>query len=288
MSNRIPKIQKRVQFARKCIFCETNNANSREHFYSEWMHKLLPLGTHGTYSGERIDEHPKTKTVSRHDKQIKPGELFTKKMKVVCQLGNNGWMSVLEEAAKPLLTPLITGDHITLERDHLDILARWITLKTIVSEHDRRDTEVTPQVDRSAFSAVGKIPDYFNIYILTHKCESRIGYVRTSQTVSRTRDGPQPPLEGRQKNCQQLSIILGNSMIHVNAARVDGFRIEDNVTMPRVIARQIWPPNTAPLTWPAEPILTCDQMRSLAYTMEDIMADPKAKYGGDLASLPPV
>ena len=281
MSRRLQKLPKKIQFARKCIFCETRNANSREHFYSEWMHDLLPVGPEGKYSGETIDEHPKTRAVSKHEKRTKPGELYTKKIKVVCHECNNVWMSGIEDAVKPLLTPIIRGDPITLDLKDLELIARWATLKAIVSEHDNRHTEVTPQVERTAFMTNGIIPAYFNIYLLTHKCPSRIGYVRTSQAISLTMDGPVPPLEGRQKNTQQISVILGSAMLYINAARVDGFRVEDRLNMPSVVKLRIWPPNVAPLTWPAEPILTCDQMRNLAFTMEKIMALPEVKWAGD-------
>jgi hypothetical protein len=286
MRNRLPKLPKRLQFARKCIFCEANNANSREHFYSEWMHGLLPVGPQGTYTGEIIDEHPKTRAVSRHDKRVKPGELHTKKMKVVCRICNNEWMSGIEDAAKPLLTPLIKGDAVTLDAAQLEIVAKWATLKVIVCEHDNRGTEVTPQADRTAFMADGVIPGYFNIYLLSHNCASRVGYVRTSQTVSMTNGDPVPPLEGRTKNTQQISVILGSVMLHINAARVDGFMIENNLNMPAVVGRRIWPPNVTPLTWPGDPVLTCDQMRDLAYAMDKIMALPRANWGGDLPAAP--
>ena len=36
-----------------------------------------------------------------------PGNAWTKKIRVVCGTCNNGWMSRLETAAAPLLTPLI-------------------------------------------------------------------------------------------------------------------------------------------------------------------------------------
>lgn len=283
MRNRLPKMPKRSQFARKCVFCETNNANSREHFYSEWMHDLLPIGPQGTYTGEIIDEHPKTREVTRHDKRVKPGELYTKKMKVVCKTCNNEWMSGIEEAVKPLLASFIKGDAITLDADQLKLVAQWATLKTMVCEHDNRGTEVTPQTDRTAFMADGVIPAYFNIYLLSHNSPSRIGYVRTSQIVSLTPDQPVPPLEDRRKNTQQISVILGSAMLHVNAARVDGFSIEDNLDMPAVVSRRIWPPNIVPLTWPDDPILTADQMRDLAYAMDKIMAQPRANWGGDLS-----
>lgn len=143
------------------------------------MHELLPLGPEGKYSGELIDENPKTRAVNRHDKHTKPGELFTKKMKVVCAPCNNEWMSGMEDAVKPLLTPIIKGEAVTLEAGDLELIARWATLKAIASEHDRRNTEVTPQAERTAFMANCAIPPHFNIYLLSHKCPSRIGYVRT-------------------------------------------------------------------------------------------------------------
>lgn len=109
--------------------------------------------------------------------------------------------------------------------------------------------------------------------------------MRTSQTVSITSGEPVPPLEGRSKNTQQISVILGSAMLHINAARVDGFSIEANLNMPAVVARRIWPPNVVPLTWPADPILSCDQMRDLAYGMDKVMALPRAKWGGEIADL---
>lgn len=287
MSNRLPRPPKKIQFARKCVFCEVNSANSREHFYSEWMHELLPLGPEGKYSGEIIDEHPKTRAVSKHDKRTKPGELYTKKLKVVCQSCNNEWMSQLDEAAKPHLTPIIKGHAITLDTPSLETVARWATLKAIVSEHDSGGSNfVTPIEDRKAFMANGTIPPYFNIYLLSHQSPSRIGYVRTSHAVSLTPDGPQPPLNGRSKNTQQISVILGSAMLHINAANVDGFRIEDRLNMPKVVERRIWPPNISPLSWPAAPILTNDQMRDLAYSMERISALPQVKWGGDIPASP--
>lgn len=217
-------MKKPPQFARKCIFCGAN-ANSREHLYSSWMHRLLPEFAEQAYSGEFIEAHPKTGAVSRRSKKTKPGHLHTKKVKAVCKNCNNGWMSVMEQDAKPSLEPLINGEIVSLDASMLALLARWAALKAIVSEHDQPRTHVTPQADRTLFMEAGTIPSYFNIYMVSHKCESRSGYVRTSHTVALTKDGPVPPLDGREKNTQQISFILGSVMLHINAARVDGFSV---------------------------------------------------------------
>lgn len=272
----------KIQFARKCIFCETKNANSREHFYPEWMHDLLPTGPQGSYTGDLIDAHPKSRVITRQDRRVKPGELYSKKMKVVCKVCNNEWMSAIEMAAKPYLRHIVAGEGITLGAPQLETIARWAVLKTLISEHDQRGIEVTPQEDRTSFMAHGTIPDYFNVYLLSHASPSRIGYVRNSYTVSLTREGPQPPLDDLQKNTQVVSIILGSAMLFVTAARVYGFRVEDRLHMPVVVGRRIWPPNVAPLEWPGDPILTNDQMRRLAYCMETIAALPQVRWGGDI------
>jgi len=246
------------------------------------MHEFLPLGPEGKYSGEFTDEHAKTKEISHHEKRTKPGELYTKKIKAVCPSCNNGWMSGIEEGVIPSLTPLIKGEAATLNADQLAIVARWGALKAIILEHDRRETEVTPQSERTAFMANGTIPPHFNIYLLSHASKSRIGHVRTTHLISRSKDGPSPPIEGRQKNVQQISVILGSVMLYVNAARIDDFSIEQYIDMPAVIALRIWPPNVVPLSWPTKPFLNNQQMYQLAYSMDRIAAQPQVRWGGEL------
>jgi len=244
-----------------------------------WMHGLLPEFPAQTYSGDYIDRHPKTGAIlGQQGKRTKPGHLHTKKIKAVCTGCNNGWMSVIETKAKPSLERLIKGERIVLDQASLLDVARWATLKAIVSEHDKPETHVTPQADRTEFMQDGTIPSYFNLYILSHKCSSRSGYVRTTHTVSLAKDGPVPPLDGRTKNTQQISVILGSIMLHVNAARVDNFRIEDRLSMPAVEALRIWPLNRAPLTWPSPPVLTCEQMGEIAYSMERIAVLPEVRW----------
>lgn len=286
MRHRTPKIQPRSQPAFKCIFCATNNANSREHFYSRWMHELLPSGTKGAYSGQIIHQHPKTHAINNQYERIKPGELYSKKMKVVCATCNNTWMSKLESAVKPLLAPIIKGEPVTLGASDLKVVAQWATLKTIICEHDTALTEVTPQEERTAFMDDYSIPSYFNIYLLSHNSASRIGHVRTTHTLAQTTEGPFPPLEGRQKNTQQISVILGNAMLHVNAARVHGIQIEDWLYMPAIVSRRIWPPNTTQLSWPSAPVLSDNQMRELAFSMDIISSRPQVKWGGEIESFP--
>lgn len=251
------------------------------------MHDLLPKGANGTYEGEFTEEDPKSGELLNQSVRTKPGELYTRKLKVVCDRCNNEWMSRIEEAIIPTLTSIIQGKRVTLDAAELKSLSHWATLKSIVLEHGNGSKDhVTPLKDRMAFAFEGTIPSYFSIYFLSHASASEIGYVRTSHAISLTSGPPTPPLEDRVKNVQQISVMLGRAMLHVNAAYVDGFRIEDRLDMPKVIERRIWPPNQIPLSWPAEPFLTTNQMRDLAYAMERVTALPQVKRGGDLLNSP--
>lgn len=49
----------------------------------------------------------------------------------VCKQCNNGWMSILERKAKPILAPLILGEKRTLSETEQELVATW-TIKTAI------------------------------------------------------------------------------------------------------------------------------------------------------------
>ena len=122
------------QRQRRCIFCGEGNL-SKEHFWPEWAASLLPsylINQHEersfTISNKTIMNPPKIRT--------KSGNAWTKKIRVVCETCNNGWMSQLEASAKPLLTPLIAGRPCIISESTAQIIAKWITLKVLVAENN--------------------------------------------------------------------------------------------------------------------------------------------------------
>jgi hypothetical protein len=67
------------------------------------------------------------------------------KLKRVCEFCNNGWMSNLEEPAKPILLGLILG-HTTLEsleEDGRQILAKWAGKTAIIESYAVGDRSLT-------------------------------------------------------------------------------------------------------------------------------------------------
>jgi hypothetical protein len=109
-----------------CIFCNEGLINkSREHVFPLWLLKYLSIEgviISPTHSDKITGD---TKSKRRHDLSnfVSGG---------ICEQCNNGWMSDLENAAKPILIDLIDLKKETkdLSRDERMVISRWAT-KTI-------------------------------------------------------------------------------------------------------------------------------------------------------------
>jgi hypothetical protein len=102
--------------ARCCIFCK-DRADSVEHLWPEWVLKLLPPKTISGFIG-------------RH-KDLKFGREFT--VRCVCEKRcNNGWMSELETASKPILGAMIADKSIFLDSPQQWTIAAWAVKTAMV------------------------------------------------------------------------------------------------------------------------------------------------------------
>ena len=67
--------------------------------------------------------------------RTRSGEPQSGRLRVVCASCNNGWMSDLQQEAKPHLLPLIKGETYLLHRNDQKTLAAWIAMFAMVAEH---------------------------------------------------------------------------------------------------------------------------------------------------------
>jgi hypothetical protein len=107
----------------ECAFCPSTAKLTLEHITSEWMNDLFP--------GENIHLREARGQVT----QWKTRDEIDWKARVVCGDCNNGWMSDLEnDHAKPVLTPLITGDATRMEitQQVARSIALWIFKTAVV------------------------------------------------------------------------------------------------------------------------------------------------------------
>jgi hypothetical protein len=149
--------RKNLKSAGKCIFCGGGNL-SKEHFWPEWASALLPNYPDNQHVEQLFTFTEVTKLTRAPEVRSKQGHAWTKKIRAVCVSCNTGWMSTLETAVKPILTPLIATQPHTLSLNSMDILAKWISLKIMVGEHNHPKDAVTPLEDRLKFKSSLEIP----------------------------------------------------------------------------------------------------------------------------------
>ncbi len=152
-----------------CIFCGepfgAGRKSSREHIWPEWMHELLPE------QAPAMLTRGSTGTGLPNLEQLPMGGLLQKKVKprVVCQPCNNGWMSELETATKPILRPLILGEGKRLTRARQRTLAEWFCLKNMVLAYSAPEgARVASDAERAAFCADRTIPPRTQMWIGEH------------------------------------------------------------------------------------------------------------------------
>ncbi len=112
--------------SRSCLFCDGSVAGverAREHVVPDWLRLHLDATNEIVYQA----------TAATNDRSIQQEREHALSAFVegqVCRLCNNGWMSVLENEAKPILIPLMAGESpLGLNDSDRQVLARW-TAKT--------------------------------------------------------------------------------------------------------------------------------------------------------------
>jgi len=119
-----------------CIFC-TKAKVSREHIVPVWAAEVLA-------KAKPPPSRPGVRVVARHRRWSEGAEAdvsqdwFAKRadfiVKCVCKECNGGWMSAIEDAAKPIVTMMIEDQRVVLDTEDQEKVAIWLGLKAIVAQ----------------------------------------------------------------------------------------------------------------------------------------------------------
>ncbi len=188
-----------------CIFCQGTGL-SREHIWPQWASKYIPASDSGSHVRHTIVSSAANPWIPEsHEKQNFQGDVKTVKIRVVCRKHcNNGWMSRLESAVKPILTPMLLDESIVLSPDDQRTLAAWITMKLMVAEFTRPTDVVTRLDQRTSLMRSLIPPSGWTIWIGRRQARKwRSGYWRHAATIGLAEQGqvplpPMAPVEERQ------------------------------------------------------------------------------------------
>jgi hypothetical protein len=148
----------------KCIFCGSNGL-TKQHVWPNWLKNVIPISSVSrTQSLTRF--YGNEKNILIHpDSSYKQGGLWSQKIRNVCAKCNNGWMSRLEEDAKPIISSLINNEEFTLDEGSQRIISTWVAVVSIMAEFTDMHSLSIPEDHRQFIMDNNKTPDGWSIWI---------------------------------------------------------------------------------------------------------------------------
>jgi hypothetical protein len=215
-------------------------------------------------------------------RKTRPGDVTTKKLRVVCKSCNNGWMGAIETRAKPGLSAMIRGAPISLSRDLQTKIATWVALKVLVSEHTAPKDVITSKTDSHAFRAQMNPPN--GMFIFAASCGDshwKSAYFRTSATAgSSPLDRPPIKSDGTYpKNTHFISFGIGSAFFFVFYTTNNS--IEPDFGFSPTFIRQIWPITHSPVLWPPMRRITSIEANTFATSFAGFRDAPGVNWIDD-------
>ena len=273
--------QARQQAAREapaeCIFCPEKlglrvQDLTGEHFWSNWISQVIPSSKPGQISYRFIRDPltpPQQTGFERLQQPIKQ-----KKLRVVCAECNSVWMNNLEKAVKPILSRVMLGQAIKLDKLVQATLVRWITLKIIVLQHDviggSRSLPSFQVGERVRFKNTLLPPA--NITIWIGYCGNGLWSEKAYRfSTSYGLNGPPPP-PTVPKNLQSFTFGVGDLLIHVQHILEPMLQVAFGPQLVPLNLQRLWP-YERDIDWPLPERLTTKEADEIALIVARLLPD---------------
>lgn len=232
-----------------CIFCGEYGPLHDEDPVPRWLSRLLRQFATGPQILHTRSVHDKGKVLREISKKVQSASAY--KVPVVCQERcNGGWMSRLEKATKPILTPMILGVRTGLSREHQTTVATWMTLKALFFDLVEKEDQTAEDEDFKRFYREKAPPPRFDMWLAAYQPAPLdvFEHMRGSNRTREERDG----IPAGTPHSQTLTLVLGHLVlqsIFVNQATQAYPEVHSRVEPEPHITR-IWPIVRAPVDWP--------------------------------------
>ena len=228
-----------------CLFCGSSGPMSQEHVFPKWQAELFPDLTEVDYV------RAFRPSVGQETRHTFPGKPFQVTVGDFCRECNNGWMSRLEDEAKPILTPMILDEARPLSLLDQDAIARWAT-KTVLTVGP---TNAGGQfASRDLYRAFGKrqepLPGSL-VWVGRYDGQGQfpISFHQHGIVIAREDEPPPDPSGGDPTNALHAAFALGNLALFVFAHELpEGPLATGGSSESRTL---IWPVES-PRYWPPE------------------------------------
>ena len=202
----------------------------------------------------------KSGTMTKLDSKELTGHAKSTKFRIVCKTCNNGWMSKIEESAKPILEPIIQGDTLLLDKTMQFLLSRWLSLKVLVIDNTAGNPIASKQT-RDNFRSDPQPLSGMTAWIA--RCDAASTQSALfRQTATIANKSTTPLTEDIPQNVQTVSIGVGNCFFHIHHNTSNAHI--DSYFSPGGRFFQIWPIVTDVVFWPPIWSLTAFEVSEVA------------------------
>jgi hypothetical protein len=217
-----------------CIFCG-GAPLTREHLWPDWLRRELGAVGRSAHRLEQDEDGLETRDVAF---ETPP---FTQQVRAVCAPCNNGWMSELEAAAKPILLPLIEGRGGVLDCSEQRIVATWALLKACVFGELHPQERAVPAVYRERLYAEVAPPGAGLWVSLGTYVGQDVGhYAYQGLRIARSdEDDPEEP------TVYFVTITVGALVVHVVGSLLEELKFPPAVYATDFAMAQVWPASPA-------------------------------------------
>jgi hypothetical protein len=229
---------------KQCIFCG-GRVNSKEDAWPKWLLKLLK---HWPTECVPIDAQR-----LREDGSVSQWMALntTLKVKNVCQnICNSGWMSELENKAKPILSPMILGNAMTLSAAQQLTVAAWLTKCAMVFDSMDRGEVFYDGLDRSHFREHLTPMDSTSVWLGSYSGTRFRAFTEHGTYRSKGRSGSfyKSHIHTMAFGRLALQIMSIKRLTHQHGAFAVDVKMKPGLWKQATV--QIWPPILQPVQWP--------------------------------------
>lgn len=114
---------------------------------SKWLRQVWPptVGDTSSLTYHYQTENFFGKAEESRSKERRGGPFQSRTVKIACANCNNGWMSRIDDAAKPILQRMLNTELMLLDRQNQKILAAWLAKLTVSNEFTAKSQTVSEE-----------------------------------------------------------------------------------------------------------------------------------------------
>ncbi|RVU13194.1 hypothetical protein [Methylobacterium oryzihabitans] len=176
----------KFDYPKCCVFCGSTST-TKEHIFPRWLER--ELGGMRSITPHRISRVTRSEDGYNILSRPSAGRLdrnneMQKQLRIACNECNNGWMSRLQEAAKPTIVYLLrrmrstgpfTATHYLTQQQCHD-LSKWAVMTSMVIEYADIPTVAVSQDHRNYFRETQNIPESWHVFAAGYRGVSTLSF----------------------------------------------------------------------------------------------------------------